>query len=335
MERYSRQMLFKPIGESGQKKLRNSSVLLVGAGALGTVIASHLVRAGIGRLTIVDRDYVELSNLQRQMLFDEEDVKQALPKAIAAKQKLSKMNSDVEIEAIIAHVDQDNLPTLVEDADLVLDGTDNFTTRLLLNDICFKSEKPFAYGGVVGSRGMSALFIPGQTACLRCFVKEGANEGETCDTVGVISPAVDMVASYQVVEVMKYLTGQTTALRQTLRTFDLWHNQQYDVSIKKPQPHCATCQEQHYPALVKKAKNQVITLCGRHTVQIHARDRLDLQVWFERLKPVAQVTQTPFLLKAAFTEGITLVLFSDGRVLVQGTDDVVVARTWYDKYIGS
>lgn len=335
MDRYSRQMLFSPIGKDGQQQLKHSSVLVVGAGALGTVISSHLVRAGIGKLRIIDRDYVELSNLQRQMLFDEDDVKQALPKAIAAKKKLEAINREVEIDAIVAHVTSANLNQFIDDVDLVLDGTDNFATRLLLNDMCFKYDKPFAYGGVVGSRGMTALFIPGKTACLSCFVKEGANEGETCDTVGVIAPAVDLVASYQVVEAMKYLTGNESALRHTLRTFDVWKNEQYDVMIKQPHPTCATCQEKRFPTLEKTAARKEVTLCGRNTVQIHEKDQFNLQEWHERLKPLAQVKQTPFLLKAEFEQGIDLVLFNDGRVLIQGTEDTVVARTWYDKYIGS
>src|SRR5690625_4146245 len=215
IERYSRQMLFPPIKDIGQRKIANSSVLVVGAGALGTVISNHLVRAGIGKLRLVDRDYVELSNLQRQMLFDENDVKEALPKAIAAKRKLEKMNSDVVIEAAIDNVTNENINALTDGIDIVLDGTDNFATRYLLNDICYQKNIPFSYGGVVSSRGMSALFIPGETPRLLSLTADGSDSGQTCDTIGVIAPAVDIVSSMQVVESLKYLTGNKAHLRNT------------------------------------------------------------------------------------------------------------------------
>src|SRR5699024_10890710 len=235
---------------AGQRKIANSTVLVVGAGALGTVISNHLVRAGIGKLRLVDRDYVELSNLQRQMLFDEDDVKEALPKAIAAKRKLEKVNSDVVI-------------------DIVLDGTDNFATRYLLNDICYQKNIPFSYGGVVSSRGMSALFIPGETPCLRCITAEGSDSGQTCDTIGVIAPAVDIVSSMQVVESLKYLTGNKAHLRNTMRTFDIWFNYQYDMKFPKADPDCPTCRRFVYPSLHRQAADHETVLCGRNTVQIH------------------------------------------------------------------
>src|SRR5690625_2176876 len=206
-ERYSRQMLFQPIGESGQVSIEKSTVLVVGAGALGTVICNHLVRAGIVRLRIIDRDYVEISNLQRQMLFDEEDVENALPKAVAIKGKLEKINSNVTIEVLTGNASIENIHELTEDVDVVLDGTDNFATRYLLNDICYKRNIPYSYGGVVSSRGMTAFFVPEETPCMRCIIKQGADNGQTCDTVGVISPAVDLVSSMQVTETLKYLTG--------------------------------------------------------------------------------------------------------------------------------
>src|SRR5690625_2431969 len=206
-DRYSKQTLFQPIGESGQERIENSTVLVVGVGALGTVICNHLVRAGVGRLRIIDRDYVEISNLQRQMLFDEEDVKKALPKAVAAKEKLGKINSNVTIEAITGNASVENIHELTDSADVVLDGTDNFATRYLLNDICYKRNIPYSYGGVVSSRGMTAFFVPNETPCMRCIIKEGSDSGQTCDTVGVISPAVDMVSLMQVTETLKYVTG--------------------------------------------------------------------------------------------------------------------------------
>lgn len=335
LNRYSRQMLFNPIKESGQKMLLNSSVLVVGAGALGTVICNHLVRSGIGKIRLIDRDYVELSNLQRQMLFDEEDVKEALPKAIAAKRKLEKINSDIVIDAIVGNATNENMKELVEDIDVVLDGTDNFSTRYLLNDICYKNNIPFSYGGVVSSRGMTAFFIPKETPCLRCITKQDMDHGQTCDTVGVISPAVDYVSSMQVTETIKYLTGNKKYLRKTLRTFDIWFNQHYDMKFQTPNPDCPTCQQNKYPALQKKVQDRETTLCGRNTVQIHRKDILDLSKWEKQLSNVSTVQRTPFLLKAQFDQKINFVLFPDGRVLIQGTEDKVVARTWYDRYIGS
>lgn len=333
-DRYTRQVLFPPIQESGQKLLEESTVLVVGAGALGTVICNHLVRSGIGKIRLIDRDYVELSNLQRQVLFDEEDVRQALPKAIAAKQKLTKINSSVTIETIIGNASYENIDELTDGVDVVMDGTDNFSTRYLINDICYKKEIPFSYGGVVSSRGMTAFFIPKKTPCLRCIVKEGADHGQTCDTIGVISPAVDFVSSLQVTETMKYLTGNPQHLRKTLHTFDIWFNQHFDMKFQEPDPYCPTCQLEEFPALQAKAANQETILCGRNTVQIHEKKAIDLQQWEATLTKVGSVQRTPFLLKADVGT-IQFVLFADGRVLVQGTEDTVVARSLYDRYIGS
>ncbi|GGK03343.1 thiamine/molybdopterin biosynthesis protein MoeB [Lentibacillus kapialis] len=335
LARYSRQVLFEPIGEDGQRRLSNSTVLVVGAGALGTVICNHLVRAGIGKVRLIDRDYVEMSNLQRQMLFDEDDVKCALPKAVAAGNKLEKMNSQVIIEPIVGNVSVENIDDLINDANVVLDGTDNFSTRYLLNDACFKYGIPFSYGGVVSSRGMTAFFIPEKTPCLRCITKQGEGGGETCDTVGVISPAVDMISSFQVTETLKYLTGNQQVLRQTLKTFDVWHNRQYDMKLSHSDPECVVCQKQEFPALQKKAQSEETVLCGRDTVQIHRKSVMDLEQWESKLGQIADTKRTPFLLKASLQEGIHFVMFTDGRVLVQGTEDPIQARTLYDRYIGS
>ncbi|MDT8861729.1 ThiF family adenylyltransferase [Alkalihalobacillus sp. MEB130] len=333
LERYSRQMRFSPIGEKGQKELAGKSVLIVGVGALGTVLANHLVRAGVGLVRLADRDYVEMSNLQRQMLFDEKDVNESLPKAVAAEQKLKAINSAVKIEAYVTDVTMDNLPSLLEGIDIVLDGTDNFRTRFLLNDMCFKYGIPFAYGGAVSSRGMSALFIPGKTPCLRCFINPGEGTGQTCDTIGVISPVVDIVASYQVVEVLKYLVGDESSLRGTLRSFDIWKNHQFELKMDKAKPSCPTCQKHEYPALVEE-EDHVTTLCGRETVQIQRKEEFDLNVWAKKLESISEIKLTPFLLRVHLHEGEKLVLFPDGRVLVQGTEDISRAKTLYSKYIG-
>lgn len=334
-KRYSRQMLFAPIGEAGQSKLADFTILVVGVGALGTVISNHLVRSGVGTLRIVDRDYVELSNLQRQMLFDENDVEEALPKVIAAKKKLEKINNEVTIEAIIDNVSNENIDLLTKDVDLVLDGTDNLATRFLLNDICFKKGIPFSYGGVVASRGMTAFFNPGETPCLRCVMSDSASSGQTCDTAGVISPAVDLVSSIQATSALKYLTGNKQYINQAMDVFDVWYNNHYQIRFKEPESNCPTCQQQIFPSLNKKAVDDEVVLCGRNTVQINYKQEMNLTTWKNHLERVAHVKRTPFLLKVEFDKEIQFVIFPNGRVLIQGTEDPVIARTWYDKYIGS
>jgi len=334
-DRYSRQRLFSPIGDQGQGTLYESSVLVIGAGALGTTLANHMVRAGVGHVRIVDRDYIEMSNLQRQMLYTEEDVKEALPKAVAAQNHLEKINSEVHVEGIVSDVHRDNISSLIDGMDLVLDGTDNFSTRFLLNDACYQNGVPFAYGGAVRSRGMMAFFIPGETPCLRCVVSPGAGKGETCDTAGIIAPVVDMVASYQVTEAMKYLTGNIEALHGMLKTFDIWSNQHYDVKLTEPKQGCPTCQENQYPFLRDDQEGDFVAMCGRDTIQVHTNESLDLPLWEEKLSHVATTKLTPFLLKAKLDDVHTLVLFPDGRVLIQGTEDTMKAKSLYHRYIGS
>lgn len=335
MNRYSRQMLFAPIGEEGQRKLQNSSILIVGVGALGTVIANHFTRAGVGHIRLVDRDFVDQSNLQRQMLFTENDAAKMIPKAIAAKRVLETYNSDVNIEAIIEHVSHQNIDRFLEEVDIVFDGTDNFSTRYILNDSCFKKNIPFSYGGVVSSRGMTALFRPQKTSCFRCLFSEQQNSGETCDTVGVISPVVDLVSSIQVAEGLKYLTGNIEAIEPVLRTFDMWKNESYNIQLPKKQTNCPVCTNESYPAL--DASNAFIeqTMCGRNSVQIISSQPFDLNRLEKQMSDIGEVTRTPFLLKVDVPSSVTFVLFPNGRALVQGTDDLVVARTMYDRYVGS
>lgn len=335
VDRYSRQVLFSGIKQSGQDKLAQSSVLIVGMGALGTAIANHLVRAGVGFVRFVDRDYVELSNLQRQMLYDEQDVAAHLPKAEAAKQKLSQMNSSIKIEAIVADVNAQNIMDYVRDVDIVLDGTDNFKTRFLLNDACFKLGIPFAYGGVVGATGLTGLFVPGKTACLSCLIGSGSSSGDTCDTIGVISPIVDMVASLQCTEALKWLTGNEDRLHNGLISLDIWNNRQHQVSIAKPKAECATCQKNEFPHLHQQ-EDHTTMLCGRETVQINYQTTMDLDVWHERLKPVVrEIKKTPFLIRAHLHEGERFVLFPDGRILVQGTEEINRAKSLFSRYIGN
>lgn len=330
-ERYSRQMLF--LGEARQKQLADKKVLVVGVGALGTVIANHLVRAGVGVVRLADRDYVEQSNLQRQMLFDEEDVKQTLPKAVAAERKLRKINSSITVEGNVVDVTKETIESLMDGVDLVIDGTDNFAVRFLLNDACFKHGIPFVYGGAVASRGMTAMFVPGETPCLRCLFSEGEGSGQTCDTVGVLAPVVDVAASFQAIEALKYLVGARDTRRNTLLTFDLWENRFYEMAFVKPKVDCPTCQKKEYPSLTRDG-DDVTSLCGRETVQIHVTASFELDEWEKRLAPAAHVTKTPFLLRVELPEGERLVLFPDGRVLVQGTEDLTKAKSLYARYIG-
>lgn len=334
IERYSRQVLFAPIGEVGQRKLMDKAVLIVGMGALGTVLANHMVRAGVGLVRFVDRDYVEKSNLQRQMLYDEDDVLHMYPKVIAAQKKLCRINSDVRLEAIVADVTVHNIDSLLEGIDLVLDGTDNFQTRFLLNDACYKLGIPFTYGGAVSSRGMSAIYVPGVTPCLRCFIQSGDSGGQTCDTIGVIAPIIDIVASYQAVEALKFLVDAHDQRRNSLITFDIWHNHSFEMKFGEPADNCPCCQLKQYPALHLEEQDAFTSLCGRDTVQITGSSELDLESWRQRLEPIAKVSSFPFLLRAELPEGERLVLFPDGRVLVQGTDDIVRAKTLYTRYIG-
>ncbi|MNZ44142.1 Molybdopterin-synthase adenylyltransferase [compost metagenome] len=334
-ERYSRQILFAGIGENGQEKLAQSSVCIVGMGALGTVLANHMVRAGVGRVRMVDRDYVEYSNLQRQMLYDEEDAKEALPKVIAAQRRLGRINSAIQLEALFEDATSNNIHNLLENMDLVLDGTDNFQTRFLLNDACYSMGIPLVYGGAVSSRGMSAIFIPGSTPCLRCLLQSPDASGQTCDTIGVISPIVDIIASYQAVEAIKYLVEAKGEQRNGLVSIDVWHNHFYTMKLGKQRADCPCCQLKQYPALMHKEETE-ISLCGRESVQISGHAPFDLAWWREKLEPaVSGVKANPFLLRVQLKEDLRLVLFADGRVLVQGTDDIVRAKNLYARYIGN
>lgn len=335
--RYSRQILFAPIGEEGQAKLAASKVLIVGMGALGTVLANHMVRAGVGHVRFVDRDFVEASNLQRQMLFDEEDVRHTLPKAVAAEQKLKLINSEIRIEGIVGDVTAETIDQYAQGMDLILDGTDNFQTRFLLNDYAFKHGIPYIYGGVVSSRGMQATFILGQTPCLRCLIDDEGGTGETCDTAGVIAPVVDIIASYEAVEALKLLVGAHDKVRKGLLSIDIWNNMYQEIKWGRPRTTCPSCQLKEFPALQKRDEEQITSLCGRETIQITPKgnQEWDLERWAERLGKVGHVQKTPFLLRfQAESERLKLVLFPDGRVLIQGTEDVTEAKNHYAKYIG-
>ncbi|USK34836.1 thiazole biosynthesis adenylyltransferase ThiF [Bacillus sp. F19] len=338
MERYSRQILFSPIGETGQQNIRNGHVLIIGAGALGTANAEMLVRAGVGTLTIVDRDYVEWSNLQRQQLYTEEDAVLRLPKAAAAKQRLSQINHEVEVQAVIEDVTADNIFAFSQHADVIVDATDNFETRLVINDAALKQGIPWIYGACVGSYGLTYTIIPGLSPCLNCLLKQIPMEGQTCDTVGIISPAVQMVASYQTGEVLKLLTGAADQVRKELLSFDVWRNQfsQIKVHALKDEA-CPSCGDSAvYPFLSRSNSVKTSVLCGRDTVQI--RPAVAKEMNFKELakvlgRAVTEITANPYLLSFQ-TEHQRVVVFRDGRALIHGTKDMAEAKKIYQRYLG-
>ncbi|MGD8192335.1 ThiF family adenylyltransferase [Brevibacillus ginsengisoli] len=338
--RYSRQILFAPIGRAGQEKLSKARVAIVGMGALGTVLANHMVRSGVGFVRFIDRDFVEPSNLQRQMLYDEEDARQHLPKAMAAYDKLSRINSEITFEPIVVDLTPYNAEEYLSDVDLVLDATDNFHVRYLINDVCVKHAIPWVYGGAVGSKGMFTAIRPGVTPCLRCLFPEPLKAGDapTCDTAGVIGPLIHIIASYQATEALKMLVNAEEAYNPNLEHFDIWVNEHSQMRVGKlRRSDCPTCQKREFPYLNPESPDGVATsLCGRDTIQITPAEqtRLDLDNLEARLAPVGAVERNKFLLRF-HTDAHTLVVFPDGRVLIQGTDDIAKARTLYDKYIGS
>lgn len=336
-ERYSRQILFSPIGSAGQERLANSSVLLVGVGALGCAQGEMLARAGVGKIRLVDRDFVEYTNLQRQTLFTEDDAKERLPKAVAAKRRLSQVNSEIEIEEVIADVTNSNIERLVAGCDLVLDGTDNFQIRYLVNDACVKAGTPWIYGAAVSSYGMTMNIIPGETPCLRCIFPELPDPGSapTCDTAGVIAPVVSRVAATQVAEAFKLLVGDRDSLSRKLRQFDVWTNEEKAIGTGSPDPNCVTCGKRNFEFLDAGSSEFAAVLCGRDAVQIapNANRRLDLDQLADRLKFNFPVNQNEYLLRFS-PDVFEVTVFSDGRAIVKGTDDATVARTLYAKYIG-
>ncbi|MGA8185996.1 MAG: ThiF family adenylyltransferase [Terriglobia bacterium] len=334
-ERYSRQILFPPIGEAGQKKLLASKAVIVGCGALGTAQANALVRAGVGTLRIVDRDYVEESNLQRQSLFDENDARESLPKAVAAELKLKQINSDVRTEGIVADATSRNIEDLVRGFDIILDGTDNFETRYLLNDVAVKMGIPWIYGAVVASSAVTMTIQPGRGPCLACvFPQAPTGLHETCDTVGVIGPAAAWTSAIQVTEALKILMGHRQDLHGTLFGFDIWHNRTQQVRPERD-PDCRTCGQRIFTHL-EEGEPCPTTLCGRDAVQIRHRDprNLDLALLKSRLEQFGSVRANSYLLKFSF-DCYELTVFADGRAIIKGTQDPAVARGIYAKYISS
>lgn len=337
-ERYSRQILFPEIGKTGQERLLASRVLLVGCGALGASHAEMLARAGVGSLRMVDRDFVEFTNLQRQTLFKESDAADRLPKAVAAKARIAEINSEIEVEAIIADVNNSNVESLIDGCDLVLDGTDNFQVRYLLNDACVKHGTTWIYGAAVSSYGTTMTIRPGMTPCLRCIFDEMPDAGSspTCDTAGVIMPIIATVSATQVAEALKVLVGDTGSLHGSLMQFDVWANDRQRIKLGEPDPGCKTCAQRVFEYLDAEAQEFSAVLCGRDAVQLAPprQTRLDLAQLAEKLRPLAEVKQNEYLVR--FMAGANeITVFADGRAIVKGTDDVTAARSLYAKYIGN
>jgi molybdopterin/thiamine biosynthesis adenylyltransferase len=334
-EKYSRQILFKPIGKEGQQKLLASKAVIIGCGALGTAHANALARAGVGVLRIVDRDYVEESNLQRQSLYDEADARESLPKAVAAERKLKEINSSVRTEGVVADATSRNIEDLVRGFDVILDGTDNFETRYLLNDTAVKLGTPWIYGAVVASSAVTMTILPERGACLSCvFPNSPAGLHETCDTVGVIGPAAAWTSAIQVTEALKILLGREQELHGTLFGFDIWHSRTQQVRPKRD-PDCRTCGQRIFTHL-EEGEPLPMTLCGRDAVQIRHRDprNLDLTLLKARLERFGEVRANDYLLKFSF-DGYELTVFADGRAIIKGTQDPATARGLYAKYISS
>lgn len=339
LERYSRQMRFGGIGKQGQERLAASRVTICGCGALGTVLANALARAGVGFIRIVDRDFVETSNLQRQVLFDESDVIGNLPKSEAAAKKLREINSSITLEPVVTDIDRTNIIELCRDVDLILDGTDNFEVRYLINDAAVSLGKPWIYGGCIGGHGQTMTIIPGETPCLRCVFEAAPGPGEvgTCETAGVLGPIVNVIASYQAVEALKLLAGKKDAISRELLYIDMWENINRRIKIAPllNKVNCPCCKQRRFDWLEGAHGTQTTSLCGRNAVQVSQRlsGRLNFDELSKQLRASGTTSHNKFLLKFAVDE-FEFTVFPDGRAIIKGTDDCEKARTLYAKYIG-
>jgi len=336
-ERYSRQVLFAGIGAEGQRKLATARVAIIGCGATGSALATLLARAGVGTLRIIDRDFVEPSNLQRQSLFDEKDAAESVPKAIAAARKIAAFNSQIMVEPKVEDLVPANIEASLEGMSLLLDGTDNFETRYLINDYAIDRSLPWIYSAAVGSYAVTLNIVPGQTACLACiFPDSPRGMVETCETSGILNSAVNFVASVAATEALKLLVAGADAahLRRSLLSFDLWTNDHAEISTARPRTGCRACGERDFIHLSGEARPH-ITLCGRNSVQIHERQRpIDFAEMDRRLQPHGTVRHNDFVLKF-WRDPYELTLFPDGRAIIKGTTDTAVARSLYARYVGS
>ena len=337
-DRYSRQILFAGIGVEGQDRLSNSRVVIIGCGALGSAQAEALARAGVGKLRIVDRDFVEFSNLQRQTMFTESDAAERLPKAIACANHVREINSEIDVEPEIADVNHSNIERLITNADVVLDGTDNFATRYLINDACIKHRVNWIYGAAVGSYGVTMTVRPHETPCLRCMFPEAPPPASapTCDTAGVIMPIISVVAAVQVSEALKLLTGQIESLHNSLMQFDVWRNEWRRISLGPPLADCPTCALKQYETLEADTSDFAAVLCGRHAVQVSPSGsvQVDLAALSRKLELAGEVKANDYLLRFRTGE-YELTVFQDARSIIRGTDDIATARSLYSKYIGN
>ena len=337
-ERYSRQMILPGWGRQGQERLTHKTAVVVGCGALGSHIASHLVRAGVGRLVLADRDFVEWHNLPRQALYSEADAAAGVPKAVAAARRLRKINSQVEIEEHVVDVNADTVEDLIAGADVVLDGADNFEVRYLVNEACVKQGIPWIYGGVLGTYGLTAAILPGETPCIRCLLGPMPPAGAvpTCETAGVLGSVVAVIAALEATEGLKILLGQREALLRSLVMVDVWSGDFERARVQKGQASCPVCDDGQYELLDAERGSMAAVLCGRNAVQISPRpaQTLDLDALAKRLADTASVSVNQYLVRLD-VEGCHLTVFPDGRAIVKGTDDPVQARALYARYIGT
>ncbi len=337
LDRYSRQTLFGPIGKEGQERLKQATVTIVGCGALGTVFANNLCRAGIGHLVIADRDYIELNNLQRQILFDEDDVSRHLPKAVVAAEKLRRVNSEVTVDALVEDVNAEGVEALVRNTDLVIDATDNFEVRYLLNDVCIKYGRPWIYSGVIASYGVTMNILPGDTACLRCAFPDMPQPGTTptCDTAGVLNGIVGAIAGIASTEALKLLVKSERVSRDMV-WMDLWENTFERLELPR-QPNCPACGKHHYEFLDAVDSSGSTSLCGRDAVQVRTSKKgtqsIDFAALAQRLQPLGNVSYNQYLLRCMI-DGYEITVFRDARAIIKGTDDEQIARSVYSRYIG-
>lgn len=333
--RYEKQTLCSFIGETGQQKIAEKHVCIIGAGALGSASSEMLVRAGVGRLTIVDRDYVEWSNLQRQQLYTEADAKNSMPKAIAAQKRLQEINSDVQIKAHVFDATPQLLEPILKDVDVLLDATDNFEIRFILNDLSQKYKIPFIFAACVGSFGSTYTILPGKTPCLQCLLKKVSVAGATCDSEGIINTTIQLIAAYQVTECLKLLVEDEDSLRDTYLSIDVWRNQHYSIQVQKAKDHhCSSCgKDATYPYL-QYEQTKAAVLCGRNTVQLRTNVQSSDWGYLEkRLKKKGTVKRNPFLLSFEI-DSYRFVIFKDGRILVHGTNDILTAKKLFYQLVG-
>jgi molybdopterin-synthase adenylyltransferase len=336
--RYARQVIFPGIGEAGQRSLLAAHVTIIGVGATGSVLANHLARAGVGHLRLVDRDFVELNNLQRQLLYDESDIAAMLPKAVAAAARLRRINSSIETEDVVADVTPANIMEFISDADVVLDGTDNFAARYLINDACIKLGKPWVYCGVIATYGMTHTVRPRVTPCLSCIMGEMPAPGTvpTCDTAGIIGPIVALMGSIAAAEALKLIVGQGE-LNDGMIHVDLWDGTFEKFDLGGPRPDCPACGQGQFEFLDARAGTRTTSLCGRDAVQVSVlgAPSLDLDALAARLSAgqAGDVKVNPFLLRAQI-DGYEFTVFPDGRAIIKGTNDEAAAATLYARYVG-